>query len=144
MELGIIGLDPRVRLSEKVRQKAVLDKGGQLLQLLLMGRGCILLDFWCELKLQSMKKRQASGDTDVAIFKHCTHTFNLQWMGKEFLNPYYTFLNTEAAVHFLLALNCITPPVSWRALFPEPAGLPLRPVLTAAHQVRRSKEDSLS
>ncbi|XP_074456513.1 N6-Methyl-AMP deaminase isoform X2 [Larus michahellis] len=49
---------PKAGCLEKGRQKAASDKGGLLLQLLSMGRGSVLLDFWCELKLRSMKKRK--------------------------------------------------------------------------------------
>ena len=119
---------------EDVRQKAVLDKGGQSLQLLLMGRGSVLLDFWCELKLQSMKKRKVSVYTDVAVFEQCTHAFNLQWMGKGFFNAYYTFLNAEGALCFLLTLNCTAPSGRWGAPCPMPAMLLPRWVLTAARQ----------
>lgn len=59
---------PKAGCLEKGRQKAASDKGGLLLQLLSMGRGSVLLDFWCELKLRSMKKRKVSGYTDVNYF----------------------------------------------------------------------------
>lgn len=117
MELGIICLDPKSGLSRASLAESSLRERRAITPVAVNGQRDCLLDFWCELRLQSVKKRKVSGYPGVAIFEQCKHTFNSQWMGKEFLNTYYAFLNAEAAAGFFLTLSRTAPALAGEPSF---------------------------
>lgn len=69
MELGIICLDPKSGLSRTSQTESSLGERRAITPVAVNGQGDRLLDFWCELILQSVKKKKGEWISRCCYFR---------------------------------------------------------------------------